>query len=139
TMESRLSRPDSALDFTGTPSTGRVVIDATIPGRCAAPPAPAMITLIPRPRASLAYRTRRSGVRWAETTLLSWATPSSVRICAASRMVGQSDRLPITIPTSAVAAIAALQTVGPDIRGPALGKRRSTGPDLRGKSRLIGR
>src|SRR5437868_4375867 len=50
-MESRLSKPDSAFDSTGTPSTGRVVIDAAMPGRCAAPPAPARITFSPRPAA----------------------------------------------------------------------------------------
>ena len=32
-MDSRLSSPDSALDFTGTPSTGREVIEATMPGQ----------------------------------------------------------------------------------------------------------
>ena len=54
TIESRLSRPDSASERTGTPNTGRVVIEATMPGRCAAPPAPATIALMPRPRASRA-------------------------------------------------------------------------------------
>ena len=46
--------PFSALLSTGTPSTGRVVIEAVMPGRCAAPPAPAMITFSPRPAALLA-------------------------------------------------------------------------------------
>ncbi len=55
TMESRLSWPASALVVTGTPSTGSVVRDAVMPGRCAAPPAPAMITLRPRALAPLAY------------------------------------------------------------------------------------
>jgi hypothetical protein len=32
------------LDSTGTPKTGSGVSDAVMPGRCAAPPAPAMIT-----------------------------------------------------------------------------------------------
>jgi hypothetical protein len=36
------------LDFTGTPITGSGDIEATIPGKCAAPPAPAIITEIPR-------------------------------------------------------------------------------------------
>jgi hypothetical protein len=40
---------------TGTPSTGSIVIAAAIPGRCAAPPAPAMIALRPRPCAERAY------------------------------------------------------------------------------------
>ena len=39
---------DSAFDWTGTPSTGSGVIEAAMPGRCAAPPAPAMITFRPR-------------------------------------------------------------------------------------------
>ncbi len=63
TMESSESIPLSARDFTGTPSTGSTVMDASIPGRCAAPPAPATITSRPRPSASLAYSTNRSGVR----------------------------------------------------------------------------
>ncbi len=40
--------PDSAFDSTGTPSTGSCVFAAVMPGRCAAPPAPAMITRRPR-------------------------------------------------------------------------------------------
>ena len=50
----RLSRPFSALLSTGTPSTGSVVMAAVMPGRCAAPPAPAMITFSPRALALLA-------------------------------------------------------------------------------------
>ena len=42
--------------------TGSVVIEATIPGKCAAPPAPAIITLIPLSLASLAYLNIFSGV-----------------------------------------------------------------------------
>ena len=37
----------SAFDSTGTPSTGRWVFAAVMPGRCAAPPAPATITCKP--------------------------------------------------------------------------------------------
>ena len=49
TIESKESQPSRELaDFTGTPITGMVVIAATIPGRCAAPPAPAIITFNPR-------------------------------------------------------------------------------------------
>jgi len=70
-MESKESMPFSALDCTGTPSTGRSVIEAVMPGRWAAPPAPAMITFTPRARAVLAKLYIRSGVRWAETTLAS--------------------------------------------------------------------
>ena len=39
TMESSESTPDRALDCTGTPSTGTVVLAASMPGRWAAPPA----------------------------------------------------------------------------------------------------
>jgi hypothetical protein len=52
TMETRESTPFSAADCTGTPSTGTTVLAAVIPGRWAAPPAPAMMTS--RPRASAA-------------------------------------------------------------------------------------
>ena len=39
----------------GTPMTGSGLIDATMPGRCAAPPAPAMTTRRPRASACCAY------------------------------------------------------------------------------------
>ena len=48
TMESSESMPSSTLSGTGTPITGRVVEEASTPGKWAAPPAPAMISLIPR-------------------------------------------------------------------------------------------
>ena len=51
TIDRSESRPSSCARGTGTPMTGRVVIDAVIPGRWAAPPAPAMITRNPRPAA----------------------------------------------------------------------------------------
>ena len=51
TMESSESWPDSAFDCTGTPSTGTMVLAASMPGRWAAPPAPATIALRPRPAA----------------------------------------------------------------------------------------
>ncbi|PAV68576.1 hypothetical protein WR25_06960 [Diploscapter pachys] len=54
TIDSRLSWPDSALLWTGTPRTGRCVIAAAMPGRCAAPPAPAITTFRPRSAADLA-------------------------------------------------------------------------------------
>ena len=54
TMERRLSMPDSAFDVTGTPNTGSDVIAAAMPGKCAAPPAPAMTTLKPAAFAPLA-------------------------------------------------------------------------------------
>jgi hypothetical protein len=35
----------------GTPTTGSIVLAASMPGRCAAPPAPATMTRMPRSRA----------------------------------------------------------------------------------------
>ena len=43
TIDSNESNPFRLLDSIGTPITGNVVMEATIPGKCAAPPAPAMI------------------------------------------------------------------------------------------------
>ena len=54
TMLSRLSMPESAWVWMGTPSTGRLVQAAHMPGRWAAPPAPAMMQARPRARASWA-------------------------------------------------------------------------------------
>ena len=54
TIDSSESTPRSTRLSTGTPSTGSIVIDASIPGRCAAPPAPAIRTSSPRPSASRA-------------------------------------------------------------------------------------
>ena len=48
TIDSSESRPFSVFDCTGTPSTGSEVLAAVMPGRWAAPPAPAMITSRPR-------------------------------------------------------------------------------------------
>src|SRR5690606_13278804 len=54
TMESNESWPDNAFDSTGTPNTGSGVSAAAMPGRWAAPPAPAITTLKPRSRAPVA-------------------------------------------------------------------------------------
>ena len=105
TMDSRLSRPLRALDWTGTPSTGSSVIEAAMPGRWAAPPAPAMMTLNPAAWAPEAKSNRRLGVRWALTTFASQATPRRSRVSAARFIVGQSERLPMMIATGAVVAI----------------------------------
>ena len=47
TMESSESRPSRCLSGTGTPMTGSEVTEASMPGRCAAPPAPATRTRRP--------------------------------------------------------------------------------------------
>jgi hypothetical protein len=54
TIERSESRPSRVASGTGTPITGRVVIDAVMPGRWAAPPAPATITRSPRSAAERA-------------------------------------------------------------------------------------
>src|ERR1700691_4635030 len=99
-MDSNESMPFSAWLSTGTPSTGSSVLAATIPGRCAAPPAPAMITCNPRASAPDAYSTIQAGVRCAETTLASCGTPKRVNVSPAARIVSQSDWLPMMMPTS---------------------------------------
>ena len=83
TMEYSESTPDSALDSIGTPNTGSSVSDAVMPGRCAAPPAPAMMILKPAALAPLAKANSRSGVRCAETMRLSLPTPSAASVSAA--------------------------------------------------------
>ena len=82
---------------------------ATIPGRCAAPPAPAIITLIPRSRAVLAYSTILSGVRCADTTSASHSTPNDSRTLTAADMVSQSLLLPIITPTFMLLLYPAMQ------------------------------
>jgi hypothetical protein len=54
TIDNSESSPSSFSRGTGTPMTGSGVIDAVIPGRWAAPPAPAMMTCKPRSAAVLA-------------------------------------------------------------------------------------
>ena len=90
-MESSESSPLRACDSTGTPSTGRILCAATMPGRCAAPPAPAMMISPPRPSAAPAYSAIQAGVRWAETMRHSCGTLNSARISAECRIVSQSD------------------------------------------------
>src|SRR5690606_12089851 len=106
TIDSSESMPLSALLCTGTPSTGTLVLAASMPGRCAAPPAPAMIARRPREAAAAAYSNSTSGVRCADTSRTSWATPSCSSRAAACCIVSQSEREPMTIPTSGVCPVA---------------------------------
>mmetsp|Transcript_77733 Transcript_77733/g.237853 ORF Transcript_77733/g.237853 Transcript_77733/m.237853 type:complete len:216 (+) Transcript_77733:23-670(+) len=69
TMLYKESTPDKAEVLTGTPITGSAVKAATMPGKWAAPPAPATMQRNPRLAADLAYAIMRSGVRCAETTV----------------------------------------------------------------------
>ena len=67
-MDSSESNPFNDLLSIGTPITGSGVRLATMPGKCAAPPAPAMMTRRPRAAAVRPYRAMSIGVRCAETT-----------------------------------------------------------------------
>ena len=70
--------------------TGSGVIEATMPGRWAAPPAPAMTILMPRRWAEEANSIRRCGVRCAETMVTSTGMSKDSRNSAAARMTGRS-------------------------------------------------
>ena len=98
-IESNASIPPSAVAATGTPNTGNTVFAAIMPGRCAAPPAAAMITWSPRASAVSAYSNIQSGVRWAETIRLSCGMPSSASSASAGARVSASDELPMITPT----------------------------------------
>ena len=100
TVDRSESIPLSALDWMGTPSTGKSVLAAATPARCAAPPAPAMITSIPRPSAPPMYSSTRAGVRCADITRTSWGMPSASSAWDAWLMVSQSDLDPMMIATS---------------------------------------
>src|SRR6266513_5928966 len=83
------------------PSTGNHVWAAITPARCAAPPAPAIITRIPRSAALRAKSVVASGLRCAERILCSLGTASSSRSWTEWRIVSQSDALPMTTATNA--------------------------------------
>src|ERR1700694_4288168 len=79
---------------------GSVDQAAAAPGRWAAMPAPAMITLSPRSRAPRAHSAISGGVRCAESTFSSDSIPISCRMSAHFCITGRSDLLPTTMPTS---------------------------------------
>src|SRR5262249_35925254 len=113
----------------GTPSTGKVVFDATIPGRCAAPPAAAMITSSPRASAPDAYSNIQSGVRCAETTFASCGTPSVVRRSIAGCMCFKSELLPMITPTSGFESVTMLEKgAGYESRVPREEREKSLSP-----------
>src|SRR5690606_17525260 len=128
TMESSESMPFSALDCTGTPSTGSEVLAATMPGRWAAPPAPAMITFNPRSRAVSAYSNSRSGVRCADTTRHSYGMFRDSSIETACWRVSQSDFEPMMTPTSAFIRVVylSLRAAQPSSCIPARSSRKSS-------------
>jgi hypothetical protein len=100
-MEYSESTPPRSDVFMGTPITGMGKIAAHIPGRCAAFPAPAMMTLKPFSSALFAYSKNTSGSLWAEMIVIS-KSPSSVSTSAALLITGMSESLPMTIPTFAI-------------------------------------
>src|SRR5438552_2656132 len=108
TIDRSESSPSSWLSGTGTPITGSGVIDAVMPGRCAAPPAPAITTLSPRPAAPRAYSIITSGVRCADTIRTSCATPNSTSTSIAPCIVGRSESLPMITPTRGLPTSATL-------------------------------
>ena len=108
TVESSESIPFRAWLSIGTPSTGRIVCAAITPAKCAAAPAAAIITCIPRLDALVAHSTAACGVRCADSTRLSCAIPNFVNMSLAWRIVSQSDLLPITIPTKGEEEVGAL-------------------------------
>src|SRR4051812_39399312 len=71
-----------------------------MPGRCAAPPAPAMMAWSPRATAPSAYANMSSGMRCAETTRASKGMPNSARMWEAAFIVSQSLADPMTTPTT---------------------------------------
>ena len=114
TMESSESRPFSALLSTGTPSTGK----RRVRGRHAGKMSGAAGSRNDHFNAAPFRRPRRisainSGVRCAEIMRHSCATPNSVRISLAARIVSQSDLLPMMMDTSG-AGVSLVVLSGPE-------------------------
>ena len=70
-VEYKESLPPKEVVCIGIPMTGIGKIAAHIPGRCAAIPAPAMMTLNPLLSADFAYSKKTSGSRCAEMIVIS--------------------------------------------------------------------
>jgi len=71
-------------------------MDASITGRGAAPPAPAIITFMFSVSAFFAYSIISKGVRWADSIQTSVFIPNSLKILIAGFNVFRSESLPIT-------------------------------------------
>jgi len=102
TIDNKESIPSSVSNARGIPITGSGVAAATIPGKCAAPPAHAIMHFSPLPWAALAYANIFSGVRCADTTPTSNGIPNSAKTSTVGSTVTQSESDPIIKPTSAV-------------------------------------
>ena len=74
TIENNASRP-SIAPLQGTPMTGITVCEAITPGRCAARPAPAIITSQPSASISLKVSSNFSGTLWADKTYALYEIP----------------------------------------------------------------
>ena len=102
TIEYNESLPPREVVCIGIPITGIGKIAAHIPGRWAAIPAPAIITLNPFSSAVFAYSKNTSGSLWAEIIVISYEMPNFSRMSAALAITGISESLPMTIPTNAI-------------------------------------
>ena len=89
----------------GTAMTGRMVSAAMTPARWAAPPAPAMMTRMPRAAASRLNSLVRAGERWAEQMSISWGMSKRSRALAASFMMSRSLSLPMMMETTGLVSI----------------------------------
>ena len=98
-IENMASKP-SSIPLMGTPMTGSDVDAAMTPGRAAAIPAAAIITLMPLSAAPLAKASTASGVRWAERAFNSNGISFSSSHLHAFSITGRSLVLPMIILTS---------------------------------------
>ena len=94
-IESSESMPLSAFDSTGTPITGSCVLAAIIPGRCAAPPAPAIITACRVRQPIQRSGTSRRAFGAPKRRFISNGTPSSFSIVRAVTHRFESERRPL--------------------------------------------
>src|SRR5206468_2619044 len=101
-VASSASSPFKGPAANGTPITGRSVSDAANPGSAADSPAPAMITLNPRPLAPDTSLAVCSGWRWAEDTWNSYDTPALLSTSKAGSILGLSLSDPTRISTSGI-------------------------------------
>ncbi|SVB02774.1 uncharacterized protein METZ01_LOCUS155628, partial [marine metagenome] len=105
TVEYNASIPFKGPPSIGTPMTGSVVCAAMAPARCAALPAPAMITSMPRLLALSAYSIVVFGDLCADDIVISKEISNSSKILAHSFILSKSESLPITMLTKAFSAV----------------------------------
>src|SRR4051812_26587246 len=84
-----------------------------------------------------------SGIRWAETTCASYATPNSASTSAAADITDQSESLPMITPTSGASATVVSQReavggrTGPGTDLGEIGAERSDVPDLASRTESL--